>query len=162
MIRQVVAHRPMAGWRGAALIAAVAALVIVISNAFSALEPVIGSLYASMLFILCGMGVAGFLLNWYVLGFVYVYSGDLLRVSRIYGKRERPMLECRLSAALACGEPDAMRRRFPGARVHRAVKRDCPIKPFTVAYREGGKNALLLMQPEDDLKQAIIRAVKSK
>lgn len=161
MIRQKVTHRPLKGFSGAALILVIAALVIALSNFFSAMERVIGSLYASMMFIACGMGVAGFLLNWYVLGFLYITDGDMLRVNRVYGKRERPMLDIRLTTALACGPLDDMRRRFPNARVHRAVKRDCPIEPFAVVYKDGNRPAILLLQPEAALKAAIIKAVKA-
>ena len=79
MIEQRVTHPPLKGIKGVALIAVIALLVIVLSNVFSALEPVLGSMLASLLFILCGMGVAGVLLNRYVLGFMYTCDSSCLR-----------------------------------------------------------------------------------
>lgn len=160
MITQRIEHPPLKGWRGVALILLIAAGVIALSNVCAALERIIGSLYASLLFILAGMGVAGFLLNWYVLGFLYAMDDSRLRVSRVYGKRERPMADIWLNSIQACGSPEDMRRRFPGARVHRAVKQTCAIAPMAVAYRDAGKVALLVMQPKDELRQAVVRAVK--
>jgi len=160
MIRQIVTHRPLTGWRGIALILAIAVGVILLSNLFSALEPVLGSLYASLLFILCGMGVAGFLLNWYVLGFVYHLENGCLHIRRIYGRRERPMADLWLNSILACGTPEAMCQRFPGARMQRAVKRDCPLAPMAIAYKSNGKTALMLLQPEPPLREAVLKAVR--
>lgn len=160
MIAQRIEHPPLKGWRGVALILVIAAGVVALSNLCAALERVIGSLYASLLFILSGMGVAGFLLNWYVLGFLYAMDGSRLRVSRVYGRRERPMADIWLNSIQACGAPDDMRRRFPGARVHRAVKQTCPLAPMAVAYRDAGRAAILVIQPNDELRQALVRAVK--
>ena len=157
---QRIEHSSLAGWRGVALIAVIAALVIALSSFFSALERVLGSMTASLLFILSGMAVAGFLLRRYVLGFLYVCENGCLRVSRVYGKRQRPMADIWLNGVSACGEPDAMRRRFPGAKVQRATRADCPLPPLAVAYRDGGKTAIMVLQPNEPLRQVIVTAVK--
>ena len=151
MIRQRVEHAPLTGWRGVALILLIALLVIALSNIFSALERVLGSMAASFLFILCGMAVAGFLLNRYVLGYLYVCENGCLHVSRVYGKRHRPMADIWLNGVQACGEPDAIRKRFPGAKIQRATRADCPLSPMAVAYRDDGQTAILLLQPNDAL-----------
>ena len=160
MIEQKVNHPPLKGFRGVALIAVIALVVILLSNLFSALEPVLGSMLASLLFILCGMGVAGVLLNRYVLGFMYTCDGSCLRVSRIYGKRFRPMAELWLNSFVACGTLEEMQKRFPGARCQRAVKRECMLEPLAVAYRNGGRTELFLLQPDEALKAALLKAVK--
>ena len=160
MIEQRVEHRSLAGWRGVALIFAVALFVVALSNFFYAMERVIGSMAASFLFILCGMGVAGFLLNRYVLGYLYVCENGCLHVSRVYGKRHRPMADIWLNGVQACGEPDAIRKRFPGAKIQRATRADCPLSPMAVAYRDDGRTAILLLQPNDALREALIKAAK--
>ena len=160
MIDQFVGPRPLKGWRGVALIAAIAVLVIALSNIFSALERRIGSMAASLMFILCGMGVAGYLLRQYVLGFRYECDGSCLRVCRVYGKRRRPMADIWLNGVQACGDPEDVRRRFPGARTQRAVRRDCPLTPLAVAYRDGGRTAVMVLQPGEEIREAILKAVK--
>lgn len=160
MIEQRVERRSLAGWRGVALILAIALLVIALSNIFYALEKWIGSMTASLLFILCGMAVAGFLLNRYVLGFQYTCDGSCLRVSRVYGRRLRPMADVWLNGLQACGDPETLRSRFPGAKTQRATRPDCPLAPMAVAYRENGKTALIVLQPNDALREVLIKAVK--
>ena len=159
MIEQRVENRSLQGWRGFALVLVVAVAIIFVSNFFYMLERRIGHA-ASVLFIALGCAVAWFLLEWYVKGFKYVCDGGLLRVSRTYGKRERFMLEVWLSGVSACGSLEDMKRRFPGAKVRRAAKHACPIEPLAVAYNEAGKQAILVIQPEERLKRIIVDAVK--
>ena len=160
MIEQRVEQRSLAGWRGVALILAIALLVVALSNIFYALEKWIGSMTASLLFILCGMAVAGFLLNRFVLGFQYTCDNNCLRVHRVYGKRLRPMADIWLNGVQACGEPEAIRQRFPRARTQRATRADCPLAPMAVAYRDSGKTAILVLQPNDALREALVKAAK--
>ena len=137
----------------------IALLVILSSNFFSFLERYIGTL-SSLLFIAFGCAVAWVLLDWYVLGFVYSLQNGCIHVSRAYGKRRRPMADVWLNGIQACGTLQDMRARFPGARILKAVKKECPIAPLAVVYNDAGKTSILLMQPEDALREAIVRAVK--
>lgn len=159
MIEQRVSHRSLQGWRGVALIAVIALGVILGSNLFYYLGRWIGNA-ASLLFILFGMGVAWFLLNRYVMGFVYYCDGSCIRVRRTYGRYMRVVADVWLNGVQACGSLDEMRRRFPGARVQRAVKPECAIPMLAVAYNDAGRTAILLMQPNESLREVILRAVK--
>ena len=159
MIEQRVAHRSLEGWRGFALIAAIALLVILGSNFFYALSRWIGNA-SSLLFILFGMGVAGFLLYRYVMSFVYTCDGSCLRVRRAYGRYQRAMADIWLNGVQACGSYEDMKRRFPAARVQRAVKPECDIAPLAVAYNDAGKVAIMVMQPNDAMRKVIADAVK--
>lgn len=160
MIEQRIAHPPLTGWRGPALILTIAAAMFVGSALFSALEGVMGRA-SSALFIVYGIGVAWYLLNRYVMTVVYTCKGSCLRVCRAYGKYERLMLDVWLNNVKACGTLDAMQRRFPDARVRRAIRKDCPIEPLAVAHAESGKIAILLIQPEAALREVILKAVKA-
>lgn len=159
MIQQRVSHRPLNGWRGVALIAVIAVVVILSSNLFYYLGRWLGNT-ASLLFILFGMGVAWFLLNRYVMSFVYACDGSCLRVRRAYGRYERFMADIWLNGIQYCGSLEDARRRFPSARVQRAVKPECSIEPLAVAYNDAGKAAIVVLQPEDELRAAILKAVK--
>ena len=159
MIEQRVDNGVLRGWRGPALIAVVAGAVLLGSAAFNGLGRYIGRA-SSWLFIAYGGLIAWYLLDRYVLAFVYTCDGSCLRVRRAYGRYERPMAEAWLSSALACGSLEAMRRRFPGARVQRAVRKKCLIAPLALAYGAAGGTAILLLQPDDRLRGAILRAVK--
>lgn len=159
MIQQRVSHGSLKGWRGFALIGAVAVIVILGSNLFYYLGRWIGNA-ASLLFILFGMGVAWFLLDRYVMSFVYACDGSCLRVRRAYGRYERFMADIWLNGIQCCGSPEEVARRCPGARTQRAVKPECPIAPLAVAYNDAGKTAVIVLQPEDKLKDVIVRAAR--
>lgn len=161
MLEQRVSHRSLQGWRGVALIAVIALGVILGSNFFYYIGRWIGNL-SSLLFILFGMGVAGFLLNRYVMGFVYLCDGSCLRVRRTYGRYQRAVADVWLNGVQACGSLEDMRRRFPGARAQRAVKPECEIAPLTVAYNDAGRVALLVLQPDEALKAVILKAVRGE
>ena len=135
----------MQGWRGAVLVAVVAVVVILSSNFFYFISRWIGNA-ASPLFILFGMGVAWFLLNRYVMSFVYYCDGSCLRVRRAYGRYQRQVAD--------------VKARFPGARTQRAVKPECEIQPLAVAFNDAGKTAIVLLQPEEELREILMKAVK--
>lgn len=159
MIQQRVSHRSLQGWRGVALIAVIALGVILGSNLFYYLGRWIGNA-ASLLFILFGMGVAWFLLNRYVMSFVYTCDGSCLRVRRAYSRYERQMADIWLNGIQRCGSLEDVKRRCPGARVQRAVKPECAIEPLAVAYNDAGRTAIMVLQPEDALRDVIIKAAK--
>lgn len=159
MIQQRVSHRSLNGWRGVALIAVIALGVILGSNFFYFLGRYIGNA-ASLLFILFGMGVAWFLLNRYVMSFVYVCDSSCLRVRRAYGRYERAMADMWLNGIQCCGALEEVRRRCPGARVQRAVKPECAIEPLAVGYNDAGRTAILVLQPDEALRAVILKAVK--
>ena len=160
MIEQRVENRSLKGWRGIALVLALAALVILGSCFFTWLGRYIGGA-ASVLFIAFGGALAWALLDRCVLAFVYTCNGSCLRVCRAYGKRQRFMLDVWLNSVRACGAPEEMRARFPGARVQRAVRPACPIPPLAVVWQDGGKPSILVLQPGDRLRDVLIRAAKN-
>lgn len=159
MIEQRVSHRSMQGWRGAVLVAVVAVVVILSSNFFYFISRWIGNA-ASPLFILFGMGVAWFLLNRYVMSFVYYCDGSCLRIRRAYGRYQRQVADVWLNGVKACGTLQDIKARFPGARTQRAVKPECEIPPLAVAFNDAGKTAIVLLQPGEELREVLMKAVK--
>ena len=129
MHEQRVEGRPLKGWRGVALIIGVAALVVAASNILYFAERWIGRA-ASVLFIAFGCAVAWFLLDWYVMSFVYTCENGCLRVTRRYGRYKRPVADVWLNGIKSAGALDDLRRRFPSAKVQRAVKKECPLDPL--------------------------------
>ena len=161
MVEQRVEGCSLRGWRGVALVLGLAVLIIAGSCLFSWLGRWIGGA-SSALFIAFGGAVAWLVLDRYVLAYTYTANGSCLRVCRAYGKRRRFMLDVWLNSVRGCGTPEEMKRRYPGARVQRAVKRDCPIPPLAVAWQDGGRTSLLLIQPNDQLHAVIAGAAKKK
>ena len=159
MLEQRVTNRPVGGMRGVALIALIAASVIVGSNFFYFLGRWIGSV-SSLLFIIYGIFIAWLLLDWYVKGYIYTCGNGCLRVCRTYGRYERFMADIWLNGLQACGTPEDMKRRFPKARIQRAVKPECSLEPLAVAYNDAGRTAIMVLQPDADIRGAIINAVR--
>ena len=159
MLEQRVQNKPLNGMRGLALIALVAATVMVGSRFFYFIGQYIGNV-SSLLFICYGALIAWLLLDWYVKGYIYTCDNGCLRVCRTYGRRERFMTDIWLNGVQACGTLDDMRRRFPGAKLQRAVKQECSLEQLAVAYNDAGKITIILLQPNAALREIIIKAVK--
>lgn len=159
MFQQKIQRRSLDGLRGILVVLAVMAAAILGSAFFSLLGTRIDS-PASILFILYCCGIAWFLMNRYIMGFIYTTDGNCLRIVRTYGKRERFMCDIWLNAVTAYGDPEEVRSRFPGARVDRATKSQCDLAPFAMAYKDAGKQAIIIIQPNDELKAMIIEKLK--
>jgi len=159
MITQRVENPPPRGWRGVVLVLAVAGAVVLASEALQRLGQIIGGV-ASILFFAFGGAVAWLLLDRFVLAYVYTCDASCLRLYRAYGRYRRPMQEVWLSSLRASGSLEDMRRRFPDARVQRAVRDRCDIAPLAVVWLDGGRPAILVLQPDAALRAAIERAVK--
>ena len=159
MIEQRVDGPSLKGWRGVALIAALALLVILLSRLFEWLSRWLGGA-SSLLFLASGAALAWFMMHRFVMGFVYTCDGSCLRVSRVYGKRRLLAQEIWLSTIRACGDPEKLRARFPGARVRWAVRPECPLEPLAIAYGDGGKTSILLLQPDERLQALLTEAAR--
>ena len=108
MLEQRIQNRQPDALRGVGVILGVAAAVLAGSAFFSRLENRLGTL-SSLLFIAYGCAIAWFLLNWYVMRFIYTANADCLRVCRAYGKRERFMADVWLNQVIAYGTPEDFR-----------------------------------------------------
>ena len=161
MIQQKVQCRPLNGLRGVALVLGVLVAAFIGDTFFSMLQSVAGKA-ASLGFILYGCSVAWFLLTRFVLGFVYTANDSCLRVCRTYGRRERFMCDVWFNSLLAMGSPEDMRARFPGAKVSRAIRYQCALAPLALAYKDDGKAAILIIQPDDTLRARLLKALRSR
>lgn len=144
---------------GLVVIALTALSVIAASALLQRLADRLGSL-ASLLFIAFGCAVAWFLLNWYTMGFVYTATGDCLRVTRTYGKRERFVADVWLNQVFAWGTPEELKQRVPNARVLRATRPQCPFEPLALAYREDGKARIIVLQPDDAMRELLLKSIR--
>ena len=159
MRQQRIANRQPDALQGLGLVLLIALAAVAGSAVFSRLSARLGSI-ASWGFMLYGAAIAGFLLYWFALAFVYTATEDCLRVCRAYGKRERFMADVWLKRVQAYGTPEEMRQRFPDARISRAVRAQCPLEPFALAYAEEGRTRILVIQPDAPMREHLIRAIR--
>ena len=159
MREQIVQNRQPRWWEGILIVLAIALLVLVGNGVFSMLALRIGRL-ASLLFLIYGFAVAWLLQFWFVMRFIYTANNDALRVCRLYGKRERFMTDVWFKAVVAWGTPEEVRARCPHARVSRATRRQCGLAPFALAYKDDGKLAMLILQPDEAMKAHLVSRLK--
>ena len=159
MLEQRIQNRQPDALRGVGVILGVAAAVLAGSAFFSRLENRLGTL-SSLLFIAYGCAIAWFLLNWYVMRFIYTANADCLRVCRAYGKRERFMADVWLNQVIAYGTPEEIRARFPGTHAARATRAQCAFEPLALAYKEGGRTTVIVIQPDEAMRRHIISHIK--
>ena len=161
MLEQTLRNRQPNALQGLGLIALVALAVLAGSAFFSLMQKYIGTL-ASVGFIAYGCVVAWFLLNWYVMGFIYTSNRDCLRVCRVYGKRERFMTDVWLNQVISYGTLEDMKRRVPRARIYRATRAQCEYGTLALAYKESGKPAIIVIQPDEAMRKHLIESIKLK
>lgn len=159
MYRQEIRDQSLKGLKGVGLVLAVLVAAMLGSTVFTLLGKAIGDM-ASIGFIAYCCVLAWFLLSYYVMGFVYVTDGNCLRVFRTYGKRERHMCDVWLGCVQAYGEPEKVQKRFEGAGIDRATKKQCALEVFALAYTTGGKVRVLHIQPDEPLKATIMQQLK--
>lgn len=161
MLEQRLQNRQPDALRGIGVVLGAALAAAAGSALCTRLEPLIGTL-SSALFIAYGCAIAWFLLYWFAMSFVYTSNADCLRLCRAYGKRERFIADIWFNQVAAYGTPDEMKRRFPGAHVTRATRRQCAFEPLALAYRAEGKTRIAVLQPDDAMRQHILAQIKSR
>ena len=144
---------------GVGLILLILLVALAGSAFFNRLTPWLGG-WATVGFIAFGAAMAWFLLNWYGMSYIYTANADCLRVCRAYGKRERLVTDVWLNRVMGIGEPEAMKARFPGARVIRATRAQCPFPPLALAYRDSEATRLIILQPDEAMAAHLKAAVK--
>ena len=159
MIEQRLQNRRPGALAGLGVILGAAVAVVAGSAFFTMLAPRLGTL-SSLLFIAYGCAIAWFLLDWYVLCFIFTASADCLRVCRAYGKRERFMADVWLNQVVAYGTPEEIRQKHPDAPVTRATRTQCDFAPLALAYREGGKVRTVVLQPDEAMREHLVRKIR--
>ena len=159
MIEQRLQNRRPGALAGLGVILGAAVAVVAGSAFFTMLAPRLGTL-SSLLFIAYGCAIAWFLLDWYVLCFIFTASADCLRVCRAYGKRERFICDVRLDDVVGWGTPEDVKARFPEARTTHATRAQCEFEPLALAYRENGKLRALVIQPDGPMREHILSQLK--
>lgn len=159
MLRQTIQNRQPKGLQGAGLVLLVALASIAGSAFFTRMQARLGA-WASALFIAYGCAIAWFLLNWYALSFVYTATDDVLRICRAYGKRERFAADIWLNRVEAWGTPEAMKQRYPQAKVLNATRSQCEFEPLALVYRDSDALNIAVIQPDDAMRAHLLGAIR--
>ena len=84
----------------------------------------------------------------------------VLRIERLYGKRARFAEDIALRHLNGLGSLKEMKAKFPGAKVTRAVRRQCPLQQLAVAYTDSEGQRICVIQPNDELREKLYAALK--
>lgn len=158
MIQEIKGPK-LSGLLGVGLVAGSVAALWLWSRVLGALQAYIGYMLASILLVIGGMLIALWILRRFIMGYRYELDGENLALGRQYGRRVRFMDHLMLRSAVACGSFQDMQKRFPGAEIERAVRKDCPIPELAVVFKADSVK-IVCLQPNDGIRQAIVAAVK--
>lgn len=159
MYRQLNRRPPIKGLRGLTVVLGIVA-VVWLDSILAQLLAGLNELVAAILFWGLGALVALIVLRRFIMGYSYALSSSLLRLSHAYGRYERLMEDVYLNSVVLAGEPEAVTKRYPDARVRRAVLPQNPAPAFAVAYRDDGKIRILHLQPDERVRAALEAAGK--
>lgn len=160
MHQQTVKNPPLKAWKGVLVVVGLLAALLLISTAVQLLTPLIGGTLSAVLFWGLGAGVALWTMRRYVLAYSYAANSNTLQITFAYGRYRRLMEEIYFNNMYRSGDLDALKKRYPGARVHRATRPGCEYPEFSVAYRNNGKTDIIVLQPDETLKAILIENTK--
>lgn len=165
-MKQIIEHKKLSALHGVLLIVALIAALIGLDYLCARVLPgLVGVKAASILFWVFGGAIALGMLHVYVVKFVYELTGDVLRLSRSYGKRPRHIEDIYLRQILFVGDPETAKQRSPKARKVSATRRDAPFPVTAVVYKTSDGDGMALIQPNEELKgklEACARENKKK
>lgn len=162
MHQQIVKNQPLKTWQGLLVVVGIIAAILLDSLITGLITPLVGGAIAAVFFWGAGILVALWTMRRFVLSYSYVLSGTALKITHIYGRYQRPMEDVYLNTLLACGTPEEMRKRFSGARVSRAVRPKCDLEHFAIAYTSGGNTRILILQPDETIREALTQRARKK
>lgn len=155
MHQQKLRSRPLSTLQGIAVVLGLIAAGLADALLANVLARIAPALVSATVFWGVGALLALWAMRRYVLSYSYILSGTVLRISFAYGRYERVMTDIYRNNILACGTLDEMRKRYPGARVNRACLKGCDLPILAVACRDNGKPAVYLIQPDDEIREAV-------
>ena len=132
---------------GFLVIVGIVAAVLLDSFLAQLLTALVSEKVAAIVFWALGLCIAMFVLRRFVLSYSYLLSGSVLRVSHAYGRYERLIDDVYLNTLVAFGSPEELKRRYPDARVQRAVL----LETRAVVYRNDQKLSMILFQPDETI-----------
>lgn len=159
---QKVQNPPLNALQGGLVVVGLVAAIVVDSLVFRLLAPLLGDTASTLLFWAVGLLIALWTMRRFVMGYSYGMNGSTLRITFSYGRYERLMMDVYLNNVLYTGTLDQMRSRYPNARVRRAIRAKCPIEPLAVAHRDGDSAAILLIQPDETIREALETAARNR
>ena len=155
-----VRNRPLKALEGILVVVGIAVIIFLDSLLAQLLKGVLGDAFSSLVFWAIGILVALFTMRRYVLAYSYAMNNSMLRMTFSYGRFERMLGEIYMNNVLSAGTLDAVRKHYPQAKLVRVTRPTCDIEPFAVASRDNGGVIIHLLQPDEPIREALLKAAK--
>ena len=169
-MKQIVEHKKLGPVKGLLLILGLAAVLVLlnyvainlIATGFSHISARAGSIAGLVSFWGVGGLLAWQVLRVYVARVSYTLGEDVLRLCRMYGKRERHIADVYLSQLLFVGSPEDARKRYGKLNCDKALHPSCKLPATALVYRNASGTRVALIQADEDMKAALTKRVKKK
>ena len=162
MHRQQVKNPQLSVWAGIGAVLMLVAALILDNMLANLLVKYIGGTFAKILFWVLGGVVAFAALRRYVLTYEYEMANGMLYLNYRYGKYIRAVDTFALRTVIAFGTPEEITAKYKDAHVHYAVLKRAAIPQAAVAYKYEGKTEICVFQPDDEIREALLNALKKK
>jgi len=150
-MKQIVSHKKIHPVVGVLIIILLVGFLLVLNYLLGFLIPLVGRTVAEIFFWLVGALIAWWFLRTYVVKYSYEMTEDVLRLNRMYGKRERFIADIYLNRLLYVGSLEEAKKRNPNAKIVRAMQSTCKIPPTAIAYKTASDITIALIQANDEL-----------
>ena len=107
-----------------------------------------------------GAAVALTMMHDRVLSYRYTLSGTTLRLDRFYGRYMRHARDIMFRRIENVGDVDAMKAKYPGARVEKYVRRQCELPQVAVVHIFDNRRIISVIQPDDVIMTALQNRAK--
>lgn len=150
-MKQIVSHKKIKPLAGVLIILCLIAGLLALDYLLGFLVPLVGRTIAEVVFWLIGALVAWWFLRTYVVKYSYEMNEDLLRLNRMYGKRERFIADIYLNRMLFVGTLEEAKKRNPNAKVVRALQCTSKLPVTAIAYKTSSDISIALIQADEQL-----------
>lgn len=162
-MKQIVAHKKIGALQGLLIVAVLAAVLALLNYlVLGYLAYYIGNGASSIAFWVLGGLIAWGVMRIYIVKYSYELGDEVLRLTRSYGKRERYIDDIYLHQMLFIGKPDEAKKKWPNARLVKAVHAKGQDAVTAIVYRASDGNRIALLQPNAELKQRLTAKLKEK
>ena len=169
-MKQSIGHKKLNPLQGLLLIVCLLAILFLVNYLaidlfgawFSRISERAGGLAGLIAFWVIGGFIALQVLRVYVARVSYTLGEDVLRLCRMYGKRERHIADVYLSQLLFVGSPEDARKRYGKLNCDKALHPSCKLPATALVYRNASGTRVALIQADEDMKAALTKRMKKK
>ncbi|MBQ3575702.1 MAG: hypothetical protein IJA26_08515 [Clostridia bacterium] len=161
-MKQIVAHKKIHPVMGVLIILLLLGFLIGLNYVLGFLVPLVGRTVSEIFFWLIGAVIAWWFLRTYVVKYSYEMTEDVLRLNRMYGKRERFIADIYLNRLVYVGTLEEAKKKNPNAKVVRALQATCKIPPTAIAYKTSSETTIALIQADEELKAKLLQRMQKK